>query len=77
MKTIVKDGWYLVYGYEVYVEGGEVKRAERGDLTVYPYRINRCGGTDLDSHMSIDELISGLLRASVVMKERKEKEEAL
>ena len=72
-----ENGWYLVYGYEVYVEGGEVKYATRGDLTVYPYRINRLGGQNPDNHMSIDELISGLLGASVVMRERKEKEEAL
>ena len=72
-----ENGWYSIYGYAVYVEGGEVKRATRGDLTVYPYRVNRCGGLDLDTHMSINDLISGLLGASVTMRERKEKEEAL
>ena len=68
MEKIVKDGWYLVYGYEVYVEGGEVKRAICGGLTCYPYRKSRYGGWDLDTHMSIDALRSGLLRDTVIIK---------
>lgn len=65
MKKIVKDGWYKVYGYDVYVERGEVKRVISGGLTAYPYRRSRHGGWDLDTHMSIDALRSGLLRDTV------------
>ena len=68
MKKIVKDGWHKVCGYDVYVEDGEVKRAISDGCTAYPYRRSRHDGWDLDTHMSIDALRSGLLRDTVIIR---------
>ena len=67
LKKMVKDGWHKVYGHDVYVEEGEVKRTILNGRTAYPYRRSRCGGWDIDTHMSIDAFRAGLLRGSVTI----------
>lgn len=68
MKKMIKDGWYKVYGYHVYVLDGKVKRAIYDGFTAYPYRRTRYGGWDLDTHMSIDALRAGLSRETIIIK---------
>lgn len=51
MKTIIKDGWHIVYGYRVYVENGCVLRGTKMDINgydvpAYPYESDRKGGYD-------------------------------
>ena len=65
MKKIVKDGWHKVYGIDVYVEDGMVKRAISNGHTVYPYRKCAYGGWDIDTYMSLDALRAGLSRGTV------------
>ena len=68
MKKLVKDGWYMVYGYPVYVEDGKAKRAISEGVTAYPYRVSRYGGWDIDTHMSLDALRAGLSRETIILK---------
>lgn len=67
MKKTVKDGWHKVYGYDVYVEDGMVKRAISNGVTAYPYRASRYGGWDIDTHMSLDALRAGISRGTMVI----------
>ena len=59
----VKDGWHLVGGYEVWVEGGGVIRAVVGEgnnrRTAYPYKSNPKGGWIRDNP-TVDTLRRGL-----------------
>lgn len=67
MKKIVKDGWHKVYGIDVYVECGQVKRGIYNGRIVYPYRKSGCGDWDIDTHMSIPAFRAGLSRGTVTM----------
>ena len=67
MKKMTKDGWHKVYGYDVYVEDGMVKRAITNGVTAYPYRSSKNGGWDLDTYMSLDALRAGLSRGTIVI----------
>ena len=73
MEKMVKDGWYKVQDcnlrfYEVYVEGGIVKRGISDGCTAYPYRVSRYGGYDIDTHMTLDALRAGLSRETIILK---------
>ena len=69
MKKEVRDGWYTVKGYEVYVEDGAVARAVsdkgHGRVTVYPYRITR-EGAYIRCSVSLPALRAGLSRGSII-----------
>ena len=68
MKKIVKDGWHMVYGYDMYVEDGMVKRAISNGFTAYPYRASKYGGWDIDTHTTLDALRAGLSRGTIILK---------
>ena len=68
MKKIVKDGWHTVYGYDVYVEGGQVKRGIVKGSTAYPCRKSIYGGWSVDTHMTLDALRAGLSRETITIK---------
>ena len=67
MKKIVNDGWYMVYGYPVYVEDGKVKRAISKGVPAYPYRACKYGGWVIDTNMSLDALRAGLSRGTMII----------
>ena len=48
MKTI-KDGWHIIAGYDVYVEGGKILRGVLGFVCARPYRKEY--GTQYDDSM--------------------------
>ena len=68
MKKMVKYGWHKVYGYDVYVEDGMVKRAISNGVTVHPYRVSIYGGWDIDTHMTLDALRAGLSRETIILR---------
>lgn len=63
------DGWITVNGYDVYVEGGIVKRAMPPDgmeiKTLYPYRAQRSGGWWKENGLSVSALRSGMKRGTI------------
>lgn len=69
MKKVIKDGWHVICGYEVYVENGIVIRGIREDyngsrVSAYPYRACRSGGWDHDT-MSVDAFRAGVKRGTI------------
>ena len=66
MKEI-KDGWYTVYCYDVYVEGGKVLRGVCDNKTTHPYRRCRTGGWDNDTCVSLSAFRSGVARGTKIM----------
>ena len=68
MIEIVKDGWHKVYGYDVYVKDGIVKRAISNGVTAYPYRITKYGWWDIDIHSTLVALRAGLSRGTIIIK---------
>ena len=68
LKKSVKDGWHTVYGYDVYVEDGQVKRGIVKGCTAYPCRKSIYGGWSVDTHMTLDALRAGLSRETIIIK---------
>ena len=67
MKKLLKDGWYTVGSYDVYVDGGKVKRALRDGKCFYPYIVNKkYGGYDLDQSLSLNALRARLRRNAAI-----------
>lgn len=50
---VVKDGWHVICGEDVYVENGCVVRGMRDGRTTYPYRADGKGEWDLDQGTSV------------------------
>lgn len=71
MTNMIKDGWHVICGYDVYVENGFIVRGikedyNRSPVAAYPYRRCRRGGWDQDN-MSVDAFRSGVKRGTVCM----------
>ena len=58
----------MVYGYDMYVEDGMVKRAISNGVTAYPYRASKYGGWDIDTYTTLDALRAGLSRGTIILK---------
>ena len=67
MKLIKRDGWWVVGGYDVYLESWRVKRANVDGVTLYPYCWSRKNSkwvmdTNLTFDVVRDGLYSGLVK---------------
>lgn len=62
-----KDGWHVIYGRDVYVEGGKVVRGTKNDgqLPAYPYRSAKEGGWCREYGMSVSAFAAGVKRGTV------------
>lgn len=77
MKKVIKDGWHVILGYEVYVENGLVIRGIKEDsngspVTAYPYRaqMKKCYYGQFISgwyqeDMSVDAFRAGVKRGTI------------
>lgn len=68
----MKDGWHIICGHDVYVEGDKVLRGMKRDsngspVSAYPYRHNRRGGWDNASGVSVSAFRSAIKRGTMKM----------
>ena len=69
MKRTITDGWHIIAGYDVYVEGGKVLRGLSSDKqrTTYPFRYAARDGWTNDSGLSVDAFRAGVRRGTITM----------
>ena len=66
MKKMLKDGWYTIGSYDVYVDDGKVKKALHDGKGFYPYTVSKYGGYDLNQSLSLDALRARLRRNTAI-----------
>ena len=66
----VKDGWYKVYGYDVWVEDGWAVRglSNDGSRPLYIYTVDRSGELDRRDGVRLDALRKGVARGTMVLR---------
>lgn len=68
MVSIIKDGWHIFYGMEVYVENGRVIRGLLNGKRVHPFRKGRRAGEwDGVSGISVSAWRAGMNRGTIIM----------
>lgn len=66
---MIKDGWYKVYGDEVYVEDGKVVRGVRSGVTCYPYEKTKDGAwRNISGEITLSAFRSGYKRGTKILK---------
>ena len=67
-ESTMKDGWHVVYGRDVYVEDGRVRRglSHDGQRTVYPYRATK-GGWVREYSPTVCAFRAGLRRSTMAL----------
>lgn len=69
----MENGWYVICGYDVYVEDGKVKRGTKpsytgiGEVVAYPYIASKYGGWDKCTSLTPSALRARIRRGTAII----------